>query len=129
MNCVNILRNVSKRPSVIRMYSSAITDSTSSQLRSVEDPVVLSDDGSYFICWHPEKPYPYQCTKPLPEEKEAEKYVLKNMGTANSLYEKKKHPNTLAEELAKLTFTTKHRWFPRSRDRYAKKTPSDREYL
>jgi len=42
---------------------------------------------------------------------------------------KSKHPEVARQELMQLTHTTKHRWFPRARDRKAKQTPMDRPYL
>jgi len=42
---------------------------------------------------------------------------------------RKKKPYQVVEELAKITYTTKHRWYPRSRDKRAKDTEPDRPYL
>lgn len=44
---------------------------------------------------------------------------------------KLKRPEFSRAELSKLTFTTKHRWFPRARDKKMnyKKVPMDRKYL
>lgn len=42
---------------------------------------------------------------------------------------KDKKPEIARQELMNLTSTTKHRWFPRSRDKRAKNTPMDRPYL
>ncbi|GJQ78939.1 hypothetical protein Trydic_g106 [Trypoxylus dichotomus] len=82
--------------------------------------------------WHKREDFPYECTKPLPEVKsdETENTVLKTTFTPQ-LKEvfNKKSPEIARQELMNITYTTKHRWFPRARDKKAKKTPMDREYL
>ncbi|KAG8226299.1 hypothetical protein J437_LFUL002738 [Ladona fulva] len=101
---------------------------------SVFSNVAETDDGTCFVCWHPERKFPYKYTRPLPQptEKSAEltNSPLKSK-EASDVYQvfKEKTPEAVREELMKITHTTKHRWFPRSRDKYAKKTPRDREYL
>ena len=89
--------------------------------------VIIHLDKQTIVCWHPEQPFPYEFSKPLPEKKEPS--VL-NVGQKeiDEMFRELK-PAAIADELAKLTQTTKHRWFPRSRDRKAKKTKPDREYL
>ncbi|KRT80076.1 hypothetical protein AMK59_6620 [Oryctes borbonicus] len=71
-------------------------------------------------------------TKPLPETSSTkeEHTVLKTSFTPQ-LQEvfNKKSPEIARQELMNITYTTKHRWFPRARDKKAKKTPMDREYL
>ncbi|KAF2893039.1 hypothetical protein ILUMI_13133 [Ignelater luminosus] len=93
--------------------------------------IVLTDDASTFVAWHPKEEFPYECTKPLPEPKlEEDTSVLKTQMTSDmkELF-KKKTPEQARQELMNITHTTKHRWFPRARDKKAKKTPMDREYL
>lgn len=93
--------------------------------------IVLTKDGSTLVAWHPKEDFPYEYTKPLPEPKiEENTSVLKTQMT-NDLKQifKKKTPEQARQELMNITYTTKHRWFPRARDKKAKKTPMDREYL
>lgn len=93
--------------------------------------IVQTNDRTTFIVVHPPQEFPYECTRPLPELKmEEETSVLKTQMT-NELKEifHKKTPEQARQELMQLTHTTKHRWFPRSRDKKAKNTPMDREYL
>ncbi|XP_017776561.1 PREDICTED: 39S ribosomal protein L42, mitochondrial [Nicrophorus vespilloides] len=94
--------------------------------------VVVTNDESTFVAWHPKQDFPYECTKPLPEVecKDDENSVLKMQFTPElySILNKKK-PEEARLELMNITHTTKHRWFPRARDRKAKKTPMDRPYL
>nr|XP_023019361.1 39S ribosomal protein L42, mitochondrial [Leptinotarsa decemlineata] len=99
---------------------------------SNKDPkIVPIDEGSTLLAWHPKKDFPYECTKPLPEKVEfAEASVLKTTLTPEvmSIFNKKT-PEQARQELMNITHTTKHRWFPRARDKRAKKTPMDRPYL
>ncbi|XP_012278550.1 39S ribosomal protein L42, mitochondrial [Orussus abietinus] len=90
--------------------------------------VVVADDDT-IVCWHPEETFPYECSKPLPEAKPGSNSVLKiGENEINSVF-RKVNPELAPQMLAKITFTTKHRWYPRSRDRKAKKTEPNRPYL
>lgn len=82
------------------------------------------------VCWHPEQKFPYECSKPLPEAKPAPQSVLKlSEEEAYKVWTPTQRPEVVAEELARKTYTTKHIWFPRPRDKRAKKTKPDRVYL
>lgn len=98
---------------------------------SINNVVVVTDDGSTFVSWHPKQDFPYECTRPLPETlQQQETSVLKTKLTPELLEVlRKKTPDQARQELMSITHTTKHRWFPRARDRRAKKTPVNREYL
>ncbi|CAG9771007.1 unnamed protein product [Ceutorhynchus assimilis] len=98
---------------------------------SSQHKIVCTTDGSTLVAWHPKKDIPYECTQPLPEEKIQEHpSVLKTQLTPELLsIFNKKTPEQARAELMSITNTTKHRWFPRARDKKAKKTPMDREYL
>ncbi|KAJ3664030.1 hypothetical protein Zmor_008236 [Zophobas morio] len=92
--------------------------------------IVLADDESTFVAWHPKLDYPYECTQPLPEVSVTDTSVLKTQLTPQLMEVfNKKTPEQARQELMNITHTTKHRWFPRARDKRAKKTPMDREYL
>ena len=90
--------------------------------------VVIHLDKDTIVCWHPEQPFPYECSKPLPERKESNAVLKVGFEEVNEMF-RQTTPQAIAEELAKITQTTKHRWFPRSRDKRAKKTNPDRKYL
>lgn len=92
------------------------------------EAVVVADNGTV-VCWHPEQQLPYEYTKPLPVQETEDSSLLSSKAKEAIAIFRKKHPEVVREELAKMTFTTKHRWYPRSRDKRAKKTPPDREYL
>jgi len=98
---------------------------------SSEHKIVSTADGSTLVAWHPKQDFPYECTRPLPEEKLLENpSVLKTQLTPQlmSIFNKKT-PEQARAELMSITYTTKHRWFPRARSKKSKKTPMDREYL
>ncbi|CAH0546020.1 unnamed protein product [Brassicogethes aeneus] len=121
------LRNLSRTLNKIISINSARCYSTNIQ----DYKVALTDDKTTIVAWHPRQDFPYECTRPLPEIKvEESTSVLKTQLTPELLSVfNKKTPEQARQELMNITHTTKHRWFPRARDKKAKKTPMDREYL
>lgn len=94
--------------------------------------VAVTTDGKTIVAWHPDKPFPYEFSKPLPTSfEEINSGSLLKETALNSAYRafKDQRPEISRQELMNLTYTTKHRWFPRSRDKRAKDTPMDRKYL
>ncbi|KAJ8686746.1 hypothetical protein QAD02_022540 [Eretmocerus hayati] len=90
--------------------------------------VVFMDD-QMVVCWHPEQPFPYECSKPLPAKKPEVDTVLKvGEKDVKEMFTKPKK-EMLPIELAKITYTCKHRWYPRARDKKRVITPPDRPYL
>lgn len=85
-------------------------------------------DKQTIVCWHPEQHFPYECSKPLSEKKESKSVLRIGKKEIHDAFEAKT-VEKIADELALLTQTTKHRWFPRSRDKKAKKTLRERKYL
>lgn len=84
-----------------------------------------------FVAWHPDIEFPYEFSKPIPEKVEPSSSAVieeSAMRVAQKAF-KTAHPEVARQELQRLTFTTKHRWYPRARDRKAKKTEMDRPYL
>ncbi|XP_029155935.1 39S ribosomal protein L42, mitochondrial isoform X2 [Nylanderia fulva] len=92
------------------------------------EAVIFTEDDRMVVCWHPEKQFPYECSLPLPEEKPDTSALRVGDKDIADVFRKTK-PLQLVHELAKITHTTKHKWFPRSRDKRAKKTEPDRPYL
>lgn len=94
--------------------------------------IVVTDDASTIVCYHPEDQFPYECSKPLPEDKVLDNSVLRVQNKEN-LYEVFSKPNNqlVQQELMKMTYTTKHRWVPpkKWKRRFAHKKIVDREYL
>ncbi|KAK0090011.1 hypothetical protein PV325_004144 [Microctonus aethiopoides] len=82
------------------------------------------------VCWHREPKFPYDCSKPLPEMQPESKSVLKvTTNEAYKLFNKEEPRPIIAEEMAKMTYTTKHIWFPRARDKKKMRMEPDRPYL
>lgn len=93
------------------------------------EAVIFTEDDRMIVCWHPEKQFPYEYSLPLPEENLPDTSVLCIGNKDVTDVFKKKKPYQVVEELSKITYTTKHRWYPRSRDKRAKQTEPDRPYL
>lgn len=99
--------------------------------RALVESIAESQDQQAYFAWHPKKEFPYEFTKPLPKiETQVTSSIVKDeiLEAAMKAY-KHNYPDLARANLSKLTFTTKHRWFPRSRDKKAKKTVMDRPYL
>lgn len=99
--------------------------------RGLVESVHVFRNGRTIAAWHPEPSYPYELSKPLPSaEVEQSASLLKEeaLRAAKSAFMRQR-PEVAREELMRLTHTCKHRWFPRARDKRAKKTPMDRPFL
>ncbi|KAM0729135.1 Large ribosomal subunit protein mL42 [Formica fusca] len=92
------------------------------------EAVIFTEDDRMVVCWHPEKPFPYEYSLPLPKEKPDNSVLCIGEKDVADVFRKKK-PDEVVHELAKITYTTKNRWYPRSRDKKAKETEPDRPYL
>lgn len=92
--------------------------------------IVITDDGSTIVALHQDKDFPYECSRPLPEENKQNDGVLR-MSDYNEVKRvfKEMKPEIARKQLSSLTLTTEHRWFPRARDKKAKKTEMNRPYL
>lgn len=99
-------------------------------LKERESWVVLSDDGNTILCWHPEVPFPYEHSKPLPyiePELREEDSVLKLKYRLDQKH--REFPDGPSDkELEKLTFTNKHQWLHKPSKKYRKPNqPRDRD--
>lgn len=132
---LNIVKNITKSIlngqycSQVRFKSSKILTTAIGSLSNVEK-IVVTADNSTFIAWHPTSDFPYEYSKPLPPPAIPTSTLLKDdaIQTAMKAFGNKK-PELAQQELMKLTNTSFHTWKPRPRDRKAKKTKPDREYL
>lgn len=122
-----ILRNFCSKVTKFKVFPSE----TSVRNRALVDSIAESKDQQAFYAWHPKKEIPYEFTKPLPPPQQRTSTSLMREEKLDEAMRAYKHsyPELVNEKLAKLTFTTKHRWFPRSRDKKSKKTEMDRPYL
>ncbi|XP_057172254.1 39S ribosomal protein L42, mitochondrial isoform X1 [Ursus arctos] len=81
--------------------------------------LALTSDGRTIVCYHPSVDIPYEHTKPIPRpdpvhnNEETHDQVLKTR-----LEEKNEHleQGPMIEQLSKMFFTTKHRWYPRGQN-------------
>ncbi|XP_012679910.1 39S ribosomal protein L42, mitochondrial [Clupea harengus] len=93
----------------------------------------VTSDGKTVVCYHPSVEFPYELSQPIPRPDpltnppETHDQVLKDRLSKESL--KNKQAPTI-EELSKMFYTTKHRWYPigqyRMR-RISKNPPKDRK--
>lgn len=99
--------------------------------RALVAGVGLSDDKTTFMAWHPKTTVPYEQTKPIPKQVNPRSSAVIEEGSMQSAMGafRSKHPEVARQELMRVTYTTKHRWYPRPRDRRAKQTAMDRPYL
>ncbi|KAB0358899.1 hypothetical protein FD755_009838, partial [Muntiacus reevesi] len=78
--------------------------------------LALTSDARTIVCYHPSVDIPYEHTKPIPRpdpvhnNEETHDLVLKSR-----LEEKSEHleQGPMIEQLSKMFYTTKHRWYPR----------------
>lgn len=92
--------------------------------------IVITDDGSTIVALHQDKDFPYECSRPLPEENKQDNGVLRmtDYSEVKRVFKEMK-PEFARKQLSSLTLTTEHRWFPRARDKKAKKNEMNRPYL
>lgn len=122
-----LLRNFSTKIEKFQVFPKE----TTVKGRALVDSIAESHDQQCFYAWHPKKEIPYEFTRPLPlKQVSASTSLMKEEALEEAMRAyKHEYPEQVVEKLSSLTFTTKHRWFPRSRDKKAKKTPMDRPYL
>ncbi|XP_017757911.1 PREDICTED: 39S ribosomal protein L42, mitochondrial [Eufriesea mexicana] len=92
--------------------------------------IVIPIDKDMIICWHPKREFLYEYSLPLPEEKQVVSNSFLCIGEKEIAEAfKHKRKEVVVEELSKMTYTTKHRWYPRKRIARYRKTEPDRPYL
>ncbi|XP_003475936.2 large ribosomal subunit protein mL42 [Cavia porcellus] len=93
--------------------------------------LALTSDGRTIVCYHPSVDIPYEHTRPIPQPdpvqniEETHDQVLKTRLEENECLEQ----GPMIEQLSKMFFTTKHRWYPRGqyhRRRMKLNPPKDR---
>ncbi|XP_053572874.1 39S ribosomal protein L42, mitochondrial [Bombina bombina] len=92
--------------------------------------LAMTSDGKTIVCYHPSVDIPYEHTKPMPRQdpvhnqEETQDHMLKAR-----LSDTENKPGPTMEELSKMFYTTKHRWYPIGqyhRRRINKNPPKDR---
>ncbi|KAM5288242.1 large ribosomal subunit protein mL42 [Ctenodactylus gundi] len=77
--------------------------------------LALTSDGRTIVCYHPSVDIPYEHTKPIPipdpvhHNEETHDQVLKTRLEEKS---ERLEQGPMIEQLSKMFFTTKHRWYP-----------------
>ncbi|XP_053112504.1 39S ribosomal protein L42, mitochondrial [Hemicordylus capensis] len=77
--------------------------------------LAMTSDNKTIVCYHPSVDFPYEHTRPVPPldpvdyKEETHDQVLKSRLEAKELKNKK---GPTIEELSKMFYTTKHRWYP-----------------
>jgi large subunit ribosomal protein L42 len=121
----------SHRFSLLKPSSAGIMSRISSRLSSgsstepnFEEATIqasIADDGKTIVCWHPEVPFPYNHTKPIPKIEssfEREESLLKlvhRMETDTIL----RNRDYTEEELMQKTYTTRKCWHKNKAKRQA----------
>ncbi|CAL7949017.1 unnamed protein product [Xylocopa violacea] len=101
-------------------------------LSSVKLPseLVIPMSKDMIICWHPERKFPYEHSLPIPEEKEISSNSVLCIGEKEIAETfKYKRQDVVIEELSKMTYTTKHRWYPKKWRNRIRKVEPERPYL
>ncbi|XP_013038136.3 large ribosomal subunit protein mL42 isoform X2 [Anser cygnoides] len=89
--------------------------------------LALTSDLKTIVCYHPSLEIPYEYTKPIPRpdpvnnKEETLDQVLKSRLNENEL---KDDRGPTIEELSKMFYTTKHRWYPVGQYHRRRKNPN-----
>ncbi|POI33408.1 hypothetical protein CIB84_002840 [Bambusicola thoracicus] len=89
--------------------------------------LALTSDSKTIVCYHPSLEIPYEHTKPVPRpdpvnnKEETLDQVLKSRLDEEKL---KNDRGLTIEELSKMFYTTKHRWYPVGRYQRRRKNPN-----
>ena len=99
-----------------------------------EESIAVTEDGAVLACWHPPPKFPYEMTRGLPVQERAASSPLKVTVTEDmkELYHHK-HERFARRDLMRITWTTKHKWFPSKRRIWReideKKNPREKPYM
>uniref|UniRef100_G1QFS9 Large ribosomal subunit protein mL42 n=1 Tax=Myotis lucifugus TaxID=59463 RepID=G1QFS9_MYOLU len=77
--------------------------------------LALTSDGRMIVCYHPSVDIPYEHTKPIPRPDPVHNYEeTQDQILQTRLEVKDEHleQGPMIEQLSKMFFTTKHRWYP-----------------
>ncbi|KAI1291889.1 39S ribosomal protein L42, mitochondrial [Halotydeus destructor] len=112
MSLANIRRFCLLNASKSMRYSNIIRCSSFKTFENSPIQISVTDDGKTIVCWHPEKKFPYEHSKPLPvmESKFIEEesvLKLKHLEETDDILHKKDYSE---EELMQLTYTPRTTW-------------------
>ena len=100
-----------------------------------EERVVVTKDGAVICCWHPQPKFPYEYSRPIPRADIAETSSLLKVQVTEDMKELYHHkPERFhRRDLMKLTWTTKHRWFPtrkrQEKEIHERRHPREKPFL
>ncbi|XP_057614077.1 39S ribosomal protein L42, mitochondrial [Chionomys nivalis] len=89
--------------------------------------LALTSDGRTIVCYHPSVDIPYEHTKPIPQpdilcnNEETHEQVLK---AKLEIKGEQLEQGPMIEQLSKVFFTTKHRWYPHGHYHRRRKKPN-----
>ncbi|XP_071815470.1 large ribosomal subunit protein mL42-like [Apostichopus japonicus] len=130
-----LFRNSNQAP-ISAAWKISLGRITSRTLSSHSSPKVCeTSDKQSIVCYHPTNPFAYENTKPIPrpdpsKPKDAVDGVLRVKFLSEKWKKEREGPSP--EELGKMFYTTKHRWYPigiRRRMSHRLWPKSDRPYL
>ena len=116
-----------------------LTSSTSLAVRKPtagyrEERIAVTEDGTVIACWHPPPRFPYEMSRELPVQQDTASSPLKVTVTEDmkELYHHK-HERFARRDLMRITWTTKHKWFPSKRrmheERNENRNPREKPYM
>uniref|UniRef100_A0A2K5RFA4 Large ribosomal subunit protein mL42 n=1 Tax=Cebus imitator TaxID=2715852 RepID=A0A2K5RFA4_CEBIM len=82
--------------------------------------LALTSDGRTIVCYHPSVDIPYEHTKPIPRPDPVHNNEETHDQILKTRLEEKAEPleqGPMVEQLSKMFFTTKHRWYPYGRSK------------
>ncbi|XP_075065503.1 large ribosomal subunit protein mL42 [Mixophyes fleayi] len=92
--------------------------------------LAMTSDAKTIVCYHPTVDIPYEHTKPIPQRDPLHSYEESHALVLKArLSDTDPRPAPTMEELSKMFYTTKHRWYPVGqyhRRRMKKDHPKDR---
>ncbi|XP_078193188.1 large ribosomal subunit protein mL42 isoform X8 [Callithrix jacchus] len=89
--------------------------------------LALTSDGRTIVCYHPSVDIPYEHTKPIPRPDPVHNNEETHDQILKTRLEEKVEPleqGPMIEQLSKMFFTTKHRWYPYGRYHRCRKNPN-----
>jgi len=126
-------RAFSTSSSILSRTSSKSPSSSSSGYR--DERIVVTEDKTVIACWHPPPQFPYEMSRPIPRQENTGSSSPLKVQVTDDMKElfHHKHDRFLRRDLMRITWTTKHRWFPnRSRQvrlRDQAKNPREKPYM
>ncbi|KAJ6656356.1 hypothetical protein lerEdw1_003859 [Lerista edwardsae] len=107
--------NSIKKGYVVQYYMDAFGSFGQACTGTCKVELAATSDGQTIVCYHPSLDIPYEHTRPIPQldpvnyKEETHDQVLKSRLEVKELKNKK---GPTIEELSKMFYTTKHRWYP-----------------